>query len=301
MRSGVSRGVSTGPAVERVGETVRRPQEPRFGTRSAVIWLTAAVLLSITAMVADRRQWLAAPRDWGTRALAPVQQGLATTTRRIGSLVPDQGDISQVRSENLALRRQVDELRQEMVRLRGAALENRQLREQLQYVETRDELQLLSAEVIGRDSSSLLRNLIVNRGRAGGIAEGMSVVTPAGLAGRTVAVTERTATVFPINHPASAVNARIQGVDSATGIISGVPDGRLVLRYLPQDEPVAVGDLVVTSGLGGGFPPNIAIGRVTFIRSRDVEMFQEADVAPFVVLDRLDRVLIVTNFTQDDL
>ena len=163
-------------------------------------------------------------------------------------------------------------------------------------MENHRQFTFLPTEVLARDTSNLLGHLVVDQGRHAGIQPGMVVMAPAGLVGRVVAVSEKRASILPITQSASAVNAKIQGIEAATGIANGTASGRLVLRFLPQHESVDVGDTVVTSGLGGTFPRDLPIGQVTFVRSRDVEMFQEAEVEPLVAMHQLGRLLIITNF-----
>jgi rod shape-determining protein MreC len=75
-----------------------------------------------------------------------------------------------------------------------------------------------------------------------------------------------------------------------------MPDGRLLLRYLPPSERVTPGSVVVTSGLGGAFPRNLPIGRVVQVESREVDMFQQAIVEPLVDIRRLLTVLVARGF-----
>lgn len=70
------------------------------------------------------------------------------------------------------------------------------------------------------------------------------------------------------------------------------------MRYIQQGEEVKVGDLVLTSGLGGNFPRRLVIGQVTAVRKKDIELFQEAEVEPTVDFDHLEIVMIITNFEQ---
>ncbi len=69
-----------------------------------------------------------------------------------------------------------------------------------------------------------------------------------------------------------------------------------IMEYIPQDADLAVGDLVITSGLGGTFPKNLVIGQIVEVRKRDYDMFQEAVVRPTVNFDQLEVVLVITNF-----
>lgn len=70
------------------------------------------------------------------------------------------------------------------------------------------------------------------------------------------------------------------------------------MRYIQQGEEVKVGDLVLTSGLGGNFPRRLVIGQVTAVRQKDIELFQEAEVEPTVEFGHLEMVMIITDFEQ---
>jgi rod shape-determining protein MreC len=102
-----------------------------------------------------------------------------------------------------------------------------------------------------------------------------------------------------LTDPASSVNALIQS-SRATGVVQGQGQRGLVMRYIEQSEQVAVGDVVLTSGLGGNFPKRLVIGQVTAVKRNDVEMFQEVQVQSAVRFDRLEIVLVVQNFVPID-
>jgi rod shape-determining protein MreC len=93
----------------------------------------------------------------------------------------------------------------------------------------------------------------------------------------------------------SSVNVLIQS-SRATGIVEGKADGGLVMKYIPQPVTVNVGDIILTSGLGAAFPKRLVIGQVTAIHKQDIELFQRAEIKPTVDFDRLEIVLVLTNF-----
>ena len=259
-------------------------------------WRLVFVALSIGATVASARHLLDGPRTIVSEVEAPLETGVSRVGRALAGLGQGWQELSRLRDENVALRRTVDELLQEAVQLRAAELENRDLREQLHYAASHRDQAPVPAEVIARDSSALLGYAVIDRGSSALLEEGMAVLATAGLVGRIVSLSPRTATVLLINHPSSSVNAVIQGTSGATGVVNGRPDGRLDMEYIPQSEPVKVNDLVVTSGLGGAFPKNILIGRIAHVQSRDIDMFQQAIVEPFVDFHKLSQVLVATGF-----
>jgi rod shape-determining protein MreC len=94
---------------------------------------------------------------------------------------------------------------------------------------------------------------------------------------------------------ASAVSALVQSSRS-TGVVQGQGQRGLTMRYIEQSAQVQVGDVILTSGLGGNFPKGLVIGQVTTVSRSDVELFQEVQVQSAVNFDRLERVLIIQGF-----
>ena len=127
----------------------------------------------------------------------------------------------------------------------------------------------------------------------------MPVVTNQGLIGRVDAVIADAARVQLITDPASRVNVRLQNAETEASLVGSVT-GDLTLELIPQDINVQSGDLVLTSGLGGGYPPDLIIGQVVNVRSRDFDLFQQATVQPVVDFNRLAIVLVIVNFKPVD-
>jgi rod shape-determining protein MreC len=86
----------------------------------------------------------------------------------------------------------------------------------------------------------------------------------------------------------------------AQATVLGDVTGELSLDLIPQTAQVNNGDLVLTSGLGGNFPPNIIVGQVTSVRSRDNDLFQRASVQPVEDFTDIEIVLVITNFQPVD-
>lgn len=234
--------------------------------------------------------------------VVPIQYTMHRIVQGIGGILRVPHDLKNLRAENQRLQTQVDELVHQLTLLREIELENRTLRELLELEEQSPDVlgpqaDLLSAEIIGRDPSNLLRYLTIDRGNQDGVEPGMAVITPRGLVGQVREVYPRSAKVVLLTDPSSAVNALVQR-SRATGIVEGQTGPNLVMRYLPQTEGIAKpGDLILTSGLGGHFPRRLLIGEITEVRRSDVEMFQEARLRPAVDYDRLEMVIVARHFT----
>jgi rod shape-determining protein MreC len=102
-----------------------------------------------------------------------------------------------------------------------------------------------------------------------------------------------------ITDPGMNVNVRIQPAN-AEAVLSGSLTGDIALDLIPQDIAIAPGDLVLTSGLGGNYVPDILVGQITGVRQRDFDLFQQASVQPVVDFNDLEIVLVITNFQPID-
>jgi len=140
----------------------------------------------------------------------------------------------------------------------------------------------------------------VNRGRGDHVARLTAVISPDGLVGRIVDVRPGASIVQVLTDPASSLSAHIVRTRTV-GLVEGEPSGTIRLKFMARDgASIRVGDLVVTSGLGGLFPRGIPIGRVRALDARGSALFHYATLAPFVDVSRIDEVLLVTGDTTVD-
>jgi rod shape-determining protein MreC len=167
------------------------------------------------------------------------------------------------------------------------------------YQTSHPDQSLVTADVISRDTSSYLRWIIINRGTRDGIQTGNPVITDLGLVGRVEQVTANEAWIRLVNDSASAVDARLQNA-GVSGTVLGELQGGLRMENISQSSEIEVGDLVLTSGLGGTFPPNIVIGQVTSVTRQQAQLFQQAEVRPTVDFNNLDIVSVITSFEAVD-
>jgi len=243
---------------------------------------------------------LAAVESLLLQVFTPVQGWLSGGTAEVQGTLQALAELGTLRQQIADLERERDALLAENVRLREAERENVTLREQLGYQQAHPQLDVLPAEVVGRDPTNLLRFLTLDKGVQDGVRVDMTVVTPRGLVGRISKVGPNWAQVLLITDVSSSVNAMVQR-SRTTGVVQGHAGGRLIMRHIPQGESVQVNDLILTSGLGGGFPKGLLVGRVTEVRQKDIEMFQETEVQSAVNFHRLEQVMVVLNFQPTEL
>src|SRR5215211_5581338 len=208
--------------------------------------------------------------------------------------------IASLRLRNADLEGDVAELQAQVILLLQEVGETQILAGLVDFIRVRPENSYRAAAVIGLDPSPFLHYVIVNRGSNDGILRGMPVVTNQGLIGRVDAVIADAARVQLITDPASNVNIRLQNAETDASLVGSVT-GDVTLDLIPQDVNIEIGDLALTSGLGGGYPPDLIVGQVVNIRSRDFDLFQRATVQPVVDFNRLAIVLVIVNFKPVDI
>ena len=208
-------------------------------------------------------------------------------------------DMAALQQRNVELESEVAELQAQVIQLQQEVGETQILAALVDFSRANPENTYRAAAVIGRDPSPFLHYVIINRGSNDGILRGMPVVTDQGLVGRVDAVIADAARVQLITDPASTVNVRIQNAEE-DATLRGSVEGNVTLDQIPQDTALQPGDLVLTSGLGGGYPPDLIIGQVINIRARDFDLFQQATIQPVVDFNHLQIVLIIVNFKPVD-
>jgi rod shape-determining protein MreC len=228
-------------------------------------------------------------------SLVDIQTWVATRTSAIQDFLAAPSDITTLRQRNAELEAEVARLQGQVIELQQKVGETEILAALVDFSRANPESTYKGAAVIGRDPSPFLHYIIINRGSNDGIVRGMPVVTNQGLIGRVGAVIADAARVQLITDPASAVNVRLQNADTDAVLVGSVT-GELSLDLISQDVTVEAGDVVLTSGLGGGYPADLIIGQVLNVRKRDYELFQQATIQPAVDFTRLEIVLVITNF-----
>jgi rod shape-determining protein MreC len=204
-----------------------------------------------------------------------------------------------VREENKRLHQMVMELSLRNFWLNEEHLENRRLRELLDF---RSELKhnVIPADVVAADPNRRYSSVLINKGSQEGVRKNMSVVNMCGLVGKVVDVSSRESVVQLMIDPsfrASALDKRSR----VSGIIKPQTGFTLRLDNVPLQEDVRVGDQVISSGLGGIFPRGIKIGTITSVESeetfsregRSFGIFKMIQVKPSVDFSSLEELFVL--------
>jgi rod shape-determining protein MreC len=228
--------------------------------------------------------------------LGPIQRAVSGLFSGIGDLFGAVRDLNELRKRNAELEEQNQDLLTEIAGLRGLEGENGVLRQLLNFTQENPVYKYQTAAVIGRDPSPYLRYITINAGNREGLKPGMPVVTAGStLIGRVADVSLRSSKVQLLNDLSSAVNVRLQ-TSNVAGLATGQQDGTLLVQYLPLGAEIAENDIALTSGLGGNLPRNLVVGQITGVEKKDFDVSQVAQLRPAADYERLDVVLVITNF-----
>jgi rod shape-determining protein MreC len=268
--------------------------------RRAVILTTALVLsfLLMTLQVRHESAVVTFTRQALLFVVSPFIKVTSATIRGVTGTWRDYVDLRTLREENKRLQFETTTLKRRLEQLQDQALETQRL-ERLLAMRQASRAEFLTARVVGKDATNWFKTILLDRGSLEGIRRNQPVLAPDGLVGRVVEVTPSSARVQLLTDPVSAVGGLIQRT-RVTGIVSGNLGAGARVRYLPLMADVAVGDEVLTSGMGGVFPKGILMGRITSVERKSGALFQEATLQSAVDLSRLEEVLILTNLDPRD-
>ncbi len=225
--------------------------------------------------------------------MRPVQASMTGVTESGSSLVQGYLDLVGVRRENLRLKAELARVKTDQSRAAELETENRHLSELL-ALRSALGLKSVGANVIGSDASGISRSLVLGQGSESGLAPGMAVLSTQGVVGKIIATSRHASRVLLIDDHNSALDAFDQRT-RARGIIAGVVDDGLTMKYVDRSQEVKAGDTVVTSGLDGIFPRGLVVGTVKSVSGEGPGMFLSVMVAPAVDFRGLEQVLVITQ------
>ena len=195
-------------------------------------------------------------------------------------------EIRQLELENSELRKDYSE----NINLK---IENDALRK-LIGIRLRDEYDTEPARVIGYYYNNWQSEIIINAGMSNGVLEGMAVVNDDGLVGIVTLSSNNTSKVRLLNDPLSTVGARVLS-SRKLGMVEGSNEKVIYLNYIPSDEVMIKGDILVTSEFSEFIPPELLIGRIKTIEQSGDIYYRQIEVEPFVDFKDIEYVLVIKD------
>jgi len=260
-------------------------------SRSGYLFLAVAVghIILISAQV-NSRSGVPVLQAVVFGAFAEVQRATTGGVRAVRGVFDGYIGLRNVHRQNEALKKENDYLRVKLQQTHALALESQALRQALQ-LRDRANLPMRAAEIIGTSATADFRTVTIDRGTSDGVREDMAVVAAAGAVGRVVQPSGHAAKVQLLvdRNAAAAVKVERSG---AQGIVMGSGESLLRLEYMSTTADLKVGDVLITSGIDGVYPPGFAVGRIETL-DRAGGTFRTIRVRPAVSFSDLEQVLVV--------
>jgi len=203
--------------------------------------------------------------------------------------------------ENQELKKHIESLLAEKVQLLELKKENRALRKALD-LGLEEDYKLVLAQIIGKDISG--DYLIIDQGSEDGVLKDQPVITPERtLVGRVEKVYNNFSEVLLFTGKKSSFEGKIISKEGESkkeifGLIKGQGKGKVVFDLIPKEQNIKKGDLAVSSGESGLFPPGILVGEIENIENPDVQPFQRAEIKPFFKPEKEIYLFVIIDFKQ---
>jgi rod shape-determining protein MreC len=269
---------------------------PLFGESGAGTFkLLALLLLAIALMMADHRgQHLRTVRGWASLVAEPLYW-VAASPVHLARGVHDAfvtrqhltAEVSRVEEDLLVARAQ-------LARLEAVQRENEALRRLLQGTRGLS-LSVQLADIADVELDPFRHRVALDLGARHGVREGIALIDADGVFGQVIAVSPLRSTAVLITDPSHAVPVQVQRSGLRTIAYGTGASNRLSVPNIPQSADVRVGDVLLTSGIGGRFPAGLPVAVVNRVGPEDTHLFIEAEAEPLAALDRSGQVLLVWN------
>jgi rod shape-determining protein MreC len=269
------------------------PKKYRLGIGISLIIITALFILLYNL----RHPSPGLIRKMALEMVSPLEtainlplQGLSDVWKRYIFLVGRE-------ENNKRLREQNSQLLDELIKYREGYQEGIRLQKILKL---RDSLPFstLAARVVGRNPSSIFKMILINRGERDGLRAGLPVMAVPGLVGRILETSWHVSRVLLLIDENSNIDALLQE-SRAQGILQGASSSGCNLKYVSKTMDVKVGEVVISSGLGGVFPKGLPLGVVTSVSKKEADLFQRINVAPFMNPAGIEEVLVIIPAKDD--
>ena len=279
----------------------REESSPLFaGNAAGTLRLIVYLALAVVLMVLDQRNgWLWQLRSTASVVVEPIYRLAGLPAAGMHTLSIAFSDRQYLTSQNQRLREDLLLANAKLNRMAAVAEQNERLK---QLLDTQHSLALnvQLARVIGVDLGAYRYELTLNMGSRDGVKPGQPVIDAHGVMGQVKEVLPHTAIVMLITDPAHAVPVTIARTGLRT-VAYGTRDGdQLSLPNLPLAAQVRVGDKLLTSGIGGRFPPGFPVGRIDHVATAPTGVFQIALAEPAADIDRSTDVLLLHDQAEPD-
>jgi rod shape-determining protein MreC len=222
-----------------------------------------------------------------------IQRGMSTPRSTVDGACGVAVDLRQVKQENDNLKKQLADAQIALQAQR--ALGDARGLEKLLEMRDRVSVQTTAAEIIGAAATPDFRTVTIDKGTRDGLRPDMAIISPAGVVGRVVIPSARSARVQLLVDRNAAAGALIER-SRAQGVVVGAGEDRLRLENVSETADIIAGDTVVSSGIEGIYPKGFVIGTIEAVE-KSGPAYKRITVKPAVDFSSLEEVLVVTTPT----
>jgi rod shape-determining protein MreC len=282
-------------------------RSPGAHINSSVFVFVILVIISTLLLLVSSRDFIFGVKNAGLSVFSGIRGGIYELSSFVSRSVLSIKELTNLRKEHADLLKQLDRF-EELERSNAEIYqENMRLKEQLDFSKTL-RYRRIPAQISGRDPNNLFSALVVNKGSYSGVSNNMTVVAwqngTQALVGKVIQTGVLESLVMPVFDINSLVSCRFS-VSRFEGIVEGQgsSESSLIMRFVPRRarDEMNIGDIVVTSGMGGIYPPGINLGRVSSINILEYETTLEIEVIPMIDFSRLEYVFVIEAENPDAL
>jgi rod shape-determining protein MreC len=231
-------------------------------------------------------------RVWTVGAVSPFERAGSYGFGWIRDVWHHYFALQNTTKDNEELRRENDRLKLQITKLQGKAAEADRLGALLNFRQVHGDVPMIAARVIGASAGPASQTIQLDRGEHDGIRKNMGVITPDGIVGKVVESYPNACQVLLLTDKDSGVGAKL--ADSGTqSPVDGQGEPLLVMKYVPNDDTVNVGERVITSGMDRIFPRDLPVGTVADIKAGNP--FKQIRIKPAANLERLEEVFVLLS------
>lgn len=253
--------------------------------------LIIAIIFILIGFILAPMGLLSTPKNILFEGLKPFTIVANFTVDKVAMFFGNLQSLGSLSSDNQKLIKENLELQSQLAILKEVQHENEILKKEMGFLNTKGDLKLIPANIVGRSISGYLKTIIIDRGEKDGLKQGQAIVSQGFLVGTVKTVFPDTAEVILITDNNSLVPVILQD-SRGTGLLRGGLSG-LTIENVPLNIPINKGEQIITSGLGGDVPPGIMVGTAEEVVSREGEIFQKVTVKSPVQIYFLEFVFAV--------
>jgi rod shape-determining protein MreC len=275
------------------------PNVQAFIARHRPPFILAAVLVAqllLLSLQITRNHDVRLIRVWAVAVVDPFQRSLRGITDISLGTWRTYRHLLRAQQENQELRTQLASVQSQILQLSEQAAESGRLRALLDF-KNQLPFQTVAAEVIASSPGENSNAIFIGKGVDAGLTSDLAVITPEGIIGKTIAVFSHSSQVLLLTDTSSGVGIMLEK-SRVQGVLKGDSRNLCLIRYIMNEEPVAPGEAVLTSGLDQIFPKGLRVGSV--VETSAGNIYKNVEVKPAADLSRLETVLVVLkpNSTQ---